>query len=385
MGGGGRAWRDAHLSDDEAVAKMGHPIGWQVGVGWALPVFQEGDEDGGEEGGEDAVGADGDSGEGGREGVLGDDAGGTDAAAGGAGGEASGGGFGDPDALEDGVDGDRDQDAAEDGEDGGEGGEASDGGGDRDGDGGGEGFGGHGEGDGLAAAEQTDEAVTRDDADDRAGEQGGHHGPEAAAHVLEGADHGDGQSDGGGAEEEVDELGSGEVVVIGEVEEVEDDADEDDGDEDGVGERVAQALLDLDSKEVGAEGEGEGEERDDAGGDGVGQIVEEAVGEERPVHRPSFGMKARRPGRLPKRCMIQAVTSRVRKVLPTSATEMGSQAVRRRARFATMPTPAGTKSRPSQLRRPSAACSRAGSGSRRRRMYQAASRIMPRTGPGTWM
>ena len=25
MGGGGRALRDTHLSDDEAVAKMGHP------------------------------------------------------------------------------------------------------------------------------------------------------------------------------------------------------------------------------------------------------------------------------------------------------------------------------------------------------------------------
>ena len=29
MGGGGRAVRDAHLSDDEAVAKMGHPDLWK--------------------------------------------------------------------------------------------------------------------------------------------------------------------------------------------------------------------------------------------------------------------------------------------------------------------------------------------------------------------
>jgi hypothetical protein len=56
--------------------------------------------------------------------------------------------------------------------------------------------------------------------------------------------------------------------------------------------------------------------------------------------------------------MIQAVVIRVRKLLPIRATEMGSHAARRSARLATMPTPAGTKSRPSQLRRaPDACCS----------------------------
>ncbi len=253
---GGSAWR----GDD-----------WGGTRRCVLPALEDGDEDGGEEGGDDAVGSDGYSGEGGGDGVLGDDAGGSDAAAGGACGEAPGGGFADLEAVQQGVDADGDQDAADDGQDGGERWDAADALGNSDGDGGGEGLGRHGEGDGLGAAEQADDAVAGDEADEGTGAECGHHGPEAAAHVLERAHHGDGEGDGGGAEHEVDELRSGEVVLVGKMRQAQGDADDDDGDEDGVGERVADALLDLDSEEIGAEGEHEREEGNHAGRDGEGE------------------------------------------------------------------------------------------------------------------
>ena len=68
-----------------------------------------------------------------------------------------------------------------------------------------------------------------------------------------------------GPRKKVDELGAGKVVLVGEVEEAEGDADDHDRDEDGVGEGIAETLLDLDAKEIRAKGENDGEEREPAG------------------------------------------------------------------------------------------------------------------------
>ena len=154
-------------------------------------------------------------------------------------------------------------------------------------------------------------AVAADESDKCSGEECRDHGPEATAHVFECTNHGDSQSYGRGAEKEVDELGAGEVVLIGEVEKTEGDADDHDRNENGIGQWVTQALLDLDAKQISAKGEDDGEERHDA--------RRESMRQGDPVHRPSSSIEARRP----KRCMIQAVVTRVIKVLPRRATEMG--------------------------------------------------------------
>src|ERR1700761_9144772 len=132
----------------------------------------------------------------------------------------------------------------------------------------------------------------------------------------------------------MDELCTGEVVLVGQMENAEGRADDDDSDENRIGHGTTKALLNLDSQEVSTKRENDAEERNDS--------RRKTMGHSHPVHRFSCSREARRP----KTCMIHAVDTSVIRVLPMRPIEIGSHSLRRSAKFATIPTPAGTNRSP---------------------------------------